>query len=115
MDTIAGLILLGIISALLIGTVGKYNAATARLGEARSAARTAETVLASLQAGRVDLPPDARVAVEPIAGAADAPAGWIWVQVQVDRPDRPSTLRGIIPAGLRDQLPQGGTTGGGEQ
>lgn len=103
LDALVGLMVLGILAAILSSAVSDYGRTGARLGERSDALHQAEALLQQLQSGQAVTPPQGEAAGVSIARltVAGAPAGYAWVEIKVltGRASAPVCLTGLVPAG----------------
>jgi hypothetical protein len=98
-DILLGLVLLGVATTFVAVAARQSAAATQRLAQTRAAARLAEEVITSLQAGEpVPSEDGGQVEVERLASPV-AFEGFAWARVTVRRDGREVRLVGLVRSG----------------
>ncbi len=91
-DAMIGIAILATLLGIFAGAMGKSNAITNKLADARAAWRRAEGALADAQAGR-----ETKLAeIRPVTGG-DTPVGFIWVEAVAKEDGQEARLVGLIP------------------
>ena len=106
MDVVIGIVIVTVLAAALTSLVYAQRRAITRLHDSREAMRLAERAMAELaSAGEAKIAGPRTTVKFALVEAADPPAGWRWVKVQVTHGTGAAELTGLAPASAKGVRP----------
>jgi len=93
LDALIGMMILGAITAGVVGIANGQRRAAIQAADMRAALRAAEADLTCLETGR---PPQSGAALRQLDTAA--PSGWVWMEATGTSGSRRASLVGLVPA-----------------